>query len=110
MSRKHESVEVAFEVNELWHADLKLCEQRLKVAWKQLAGQEHLIGMVEMLTNALACLGLVGRSVHGKAGASGSMWKGKGKERVDAEVSLEMSDKDVDSEKDGSEDGEEGDD
>ncbi len=110
MSGKHESMEVTRKVNELWHADLKLCEQRLKVAWKQLARQECLIGAVKMLTNALVHLGLVGRSSHGKAGASGSMGKGKGKGRADAEVSPEMSDEDVDSEKDSSEDGEEEDD
>ena len=109
-SRKCESMEVMHKVNELWCADLKLHEWQLKVTQKQLAGQECLIGAVEMLTDALACLGLVGRSLQGKAGASGSMWKGKGKGRADAEVSLEMSDEDVDGEKDGSEDGEEEDD
>ena len=107
MSRKCESMEVVCKANELWHADLKLHEQWLKVTQKQLARQECLIGAVEMLTNALAHLGLVGRSSQGKVGASGSMWKGKGKERADAGVSLEMSDEDVDGEKDGSEDGEE---
>ena|SRR5258708_5861107 len=107
MSGKHKSVEVACKVNELWHADLRLHEQRLKVARKQLAGQECLIGAVEMLADALAHLGLVGGSSQGKVGASGSMWKGKGKERADAGVSLEMSDEDADGEKDGSEDGEE---
>src|SRR6266436_2356429 len=103
-------MEVACKVNKLWHADLKLCEQQLKVTQKQLAGQEHLIGAVEMLTDALVHSGLVGGSLHGKAGASGSVGKGKGKGRADAEVSLEMSDEDADSEKDGSEDGEEEDD
>ncbi len=88
----------------------KLCEQQLKVSWKQLAGQECLIGAVEMLTDALVHLGLVGRLAHGKAGASGSMWKGKGKGRADVGVSLEMSNEDADGEKDSSEDGEEGDD
>ena len=68
-SGKCESVEVAHEANELWWADLKLCEQQLKVARKQLAGQEHLIGMVESLSDALAHSGLVG----------GSAQKGKGK-------------------------------
>ena len=89
-SGKRKSVEVAHEANELWHADLRLHKQRLKVAWKQLAGQEHLIGAVETLTDALARLGLVGGSSQGK---------GKGKGRADA-----------DGEKDGSEDGEEEDD
>ncbi len=110
VSRKCESMEVAHEVNKLWHADLKLCEQWLKVAQKQLAGQECLIGVVEMLTDALVHSGLVGGSLHGKVGVSGSMGKGKGKGRADVEVSLEMSDEDVDGEKDGSKDGEEEDD
>ncbi len=111
-SGKRKSVEVACEVNELWRADLRLHEQRLKVAWKQLAGQERLIGAVKMLTNALVHSGLVGRSSQGKAGASRSMWKGKGKGkgRADVEVSPEMSDEDADGEKDSSEDGEEEDD
>src|SRR5260221_8279498 len=102
-------MEVTCEVNELWCADLRLHKQWLKVTQKQLAGQEHLIGTVKTLADALAHLGLVGESSQGKAGASGSMWKGKGKERADAGVSSEMSDEDadVDSEKDGSEDGEE---
>ncbi len=110
MSRKHESMEVACKANELWCADLKLCEQWLKVTQKQLARQECLIGMVETLTDALVCSGLVGGSLHGKAGPSGSVGKGKGKGRADAEVSPEMSNEDVDSEKDSSEDGEEEDD
>ena len=112
MSRKRKSMEVACEANELWHADLRLCEQQLKVTRKQLAGQEHLIGMVETLTDALAHSGLVGGSSQGKVGVSGSVWKGKGKGkgRADVEVDPEMSDEDVDSEKDGSKDGEEEDD
>jgi len=110
MSGKCESMEVAHEVNELWHADLKLCKQQLKVTWKQLARQECLIGMVKMLTDALVHSGLVGGLSHGKVGVSRSMGKGKGKGRVDVEVSLEMSDEDVDGEKDSSEDGEEEDD
>ncbi len=97
-------------MNELWCADLRLCEQWLKVARKQLAGQECLIGAVKMLTDALACSGLVGGSSQGKAGVSRSMWKGKGKERADAGVSPEMSNEDVDGEKESSEDGEEEDD
>ncbi len=79
MSRKHESVEVACEANELWWADLKLHEQQLKVTQKQLAGQERLIGMVKLLSDALAHSGLVGRSTQGRAGAGGSVRKGKGK-------------------------------
>ena len=110
MSGKCESMEVTCEANELWCADLRLCEQWLKVARKQLAGQECLIGAVETLTDALAHSGLVGGLSQGKAGASRSVWKGKGKERADAGVSLEMSDEDADGEKDGSKDGEEEDD
>ncbi len=79
VSGKCESVEVACKANELWWADLKLREQQLKVARKQLAGQEHLIGVVESLSDALAHSGLVGRSVQGRAGGGGSVWKGKGK-------------------------------
>ena len=60
-------------------ADLKLCKQWLKVTQKQLAGQEHLIGMVESLSAALAHLGLVGGSMQGRAGGGGSTQKGKGK-------------------------------
>ena len=78
-SRKHESVEVACEANELWWADLKLCEQWLKVTRKQLAGQEHLIGTVELLSNALVHSGLVGGSTQGRAGGGRSAQKGKGK-------------------------------
>ncbi len=66
-------------MNELWWADLKLCEQQLKVAQKQLAGQEHLIGAVELLSNALVHSGLVGGSMQGRAGGGGSTQKGKGK-------------------------------
>ncbi len=100
-------MEVACEVNELWCTDLRLREQQLKVAWKQLAGQERLIGAVEMLADALAHSGLVGGSSQGKAGVSRSMWKGKGKERADEGVSPEMSNEDADGEKDGEKDGEE---
>ena len=109
-SGKCESVEVMCEVNELWHTDLKLHKQQLKVTQKQLARQECLIDVVKTLTDALVHSGLVGGSLHGKAGASGSMGKGKGKGRVDAEVSPDMSDEDVDGEKDSSEDREEEDD
>ncbi len=56
-------MEVACEANELWGTDLKLHEQWLKVTQKQLARQECLIGMVETLTDALVCLGLVGGSL-----------------------------------------------
>src|SRR5260221_2499227 len=110
MSGKCESMEVTCEANKLWHTVFKLHKQWLKVTWKQLARQECLIGVVEMLTDALVHLGLVGGSSHGKAGASRSMGKGKGKGRADVEVSPEMSTEDADGEKDGSEDGEEEDD
>jgi len=72
VSRKHKSVGVAHEANKLWQADLKLCEQWLKVTRKQLARQEHLIGAVELLSDALGLLGLVGRSMQGKAVVGGS--------------------------------------
>ena len=75
-SGKCESMEVTHKVNKLWHTDLKLHEQWLKVTRKQLARQECLIGVVEILTNALVHLGLVGGSSHGKAGPWG---KGRGK-------------------------------
>ena len=39
-SRKHKSLEVACELNELWQADLRLRECQLKIAEKQLAGHE----------------------------------------------------------------------
>src|SRR5258708_29832898 len=84
--------------------------QWLKVARKQLAGQECLIGAVETLTDALAHSGLVGGSLQGKAGVSRSVWKGKGKGRGDVGVSPEMSNEDADGEKDGSKDGGEEDD
>ncbi len=92
------------EANELWCTDLKLHEQWLKVTQKQLARQECLIGMVEMLTDALVHSGLVGGLLHGKAGLSRSVGKGKGKGRADVEVSPEMSNEDADGEKDGEED------
>ena len=49
VSGKCESVEVACKVNELWRQDLKLCEQWLKVAEKQLAGNSHLVEVVQAL-------------------------------------------------------------
>ncbi len=48
--------------------DLRLCEHRLKVAEKQLAGHKQLVEAVEALTDALGCLGLVGGSTHGRVG------------------------------------------
>ena len=35
--------------------------------------------MVKLLSDALACSGLVGRSMQGRAGGGRSTWKGKGK-------------------------------
>ena len=67
VSRKCKSVEVAHKANKLWWVDLKLHKQWLKVAQKQLAGQEYLIDMVKSLSDALVCLGLVGGSVQGRA-------------------------------------------
>ncbi len=57
LSGKCESVEVTHKVNELWRQDLKLCEQWLKVAEKQLTGNSCL---VEALTDALDHTGLGG--------------------------------------------------
>ncbi len=76
-SGKCKSLEVACESNELWQADLRLQEHWLKIAKKQLAGHEQLADAVEALTDALGCSGLVGGSMHGRAGGGGSMWKGK---------------------------------
>src|SRR5258708_39509263 len=78
-SRKHKSLEVACKLNELWWADLRLQECRLKITEKQLAGHEQLADMVEALTNALGHSGLVGGLTHGRAGGGGPMWKGKEK-------------------------------
>ncbi len=39
-SREHESLEVACKLNELWWADLRLCEHQLKTTEKQLAGHK----------------------------------------------------------------------
>ena len=65
-SRKHKSLEVACELNELWEADLRLQERWLKITEKQLAGHKQLADMVEVLTNALGHSGLVGGSTHRK--------------------------------------------
>ena|SRR5260221_9871738 len=74
-SRKCKSIEVTCEANELWQANLKLCEQ-------QLAGQECLIGVVEALANVLGRSGLVRGLSHGRMGGGGSDMKGKGKEKA----------------------------
>ena len=81
-SRKCKSIEVTCEANELWRANLKLCEQQLKVPKKQLAGQECLIGVVEALANVLGRSGLVRGLSHGRMGGGGSDMKGKGKEKA----------------------------
>ncbi len=106
LSRKCESVEVTHEANELWRQDLKLHEQQLKVAEKQLVGNSHLVKVVQVLMDALNCTGLGGVSAHGGAGGSGSVWKGK--ERADMEGSLGKSDKDGEGDADDDEGGSEG--
>ena len=60
-----------------------MCRQQLKVAQKQLARQEHLIGVVELLTNALAHLGLVGGSTQ--KGKGRAVDEGSGEEESDEE-------------------------
>src|SRR5260221_13670173 len=86
-----ESIEVAHKANELWRADLKLCEHWLVMAEKQAAQDEHLIGMVQALMVALSHPHLVVGSVQGRVG--GGMGKGgsvgKGKGRVDLGSSSE---------------------
>ena len=102
VSGKHKSIEVAHEVNELWWANLKLCEQWLKVMKKQLAGQECLIGVVEALADVLGQLGLVRGSLHGRTGGSRSDAKGKGKEKaIDGGSEEESGGDDGDGENDG---------
>ena len=83
VSGKCESVEVACEVNELWWADLKLHKQWLKVTRKQLARQEHLIGTVKSLSDALVHLGLVGGSA--RKGKGKAVDRGSGGEESDEE-------------------------
>ena len=110
-SRKCESVEVTHKANELWRRDLKLHEWWLKVAEKQLAGNSHLVEVVQALTDALNCTSLGGVLVPGGAGGGRSVQKGK--ERADMEGSLGKSDKDgegdADDDKGGSKGGEEDD-
>src|SRR5258708_10378914 len=109
MSGKCESVEVACEANELWRCNLKLHEWWLWVAEKQLAGNNHLIKVVQALTGALDQTGLGGVSAHARVGVSKSGQKEK--ERADAEVSLGASNEDnADGEGEGCRDGDEGDD
>src|SRR5258708_35210839 len=61
-----ESIEVACEANELWRADLQLRECRLAMVEKQVAWDEHLIGVVQALTVALSHTDLVADSVQGR--------------------------------------------
>src|SRR5258707_542092 len=89
-----ESIEVAREANELWRADLQLCECRLAMVEKQAAWDECLIGVVQALMAALSCTDLVADSAQGRVvggvGKGGSTGKGKG--RADPELSMEESD------------------
>src|SRR5258708_3822156 len=102
------SIEVACEANELWKADLKLCECQLVMAEKQLAWDECLIGAVQALMAALSCADLVADLVQGRVvggmGKGRSMGKGKG--RADLESSMEESgDQDAEGEGEGSGEG-----
>ncbi len=45
-------------MNELWRQDLKLHEQQLKVAEKQLTGNNHLVKAVQALMGTLDCTSL----------------------------------------------------
>ena len=99
------SIKVACEANELWRADLKLCEHWLAMAEKKAARDEHLIGVVQALMAALSCANLVADSVQGRVvggvGKGGSTGKGKG--RADLESSVEESgDEDAEGEGEGS--------
>ena len=105
-SRKCKSVKVTHEVNKLWRCNLKLHEWWLKVAEKQLAGNSHLVEVVQALTDALNCTSLGGVLVPGGAGGGRSVQKGK--ERVDTEGSLGKSDEDGEGDADGDEEGSEG--
>src|SRR5258708_37030312 len=100
-----ESIKVACEANELWRADLQLCEHWLAMAEKQVAQDECLIGVVQALMAALSHTDLVadlaqGRVVGGMV-KGGSVGKGKG--RADPESSMEArDDEDVEGEGEGS--------
>ena len=99
------SIKVTHEANELWRADLKLCEHWLVMVEKQAAWDEHLIGTVQALMVALSCTNLVVDSVQGRVvggvGKGGSVGKGKG--RADLESSMEESgDEDTEGEGEGS--------
>src|SRR5258708_1214327 len=101
----HKSIEVTCKANELWRANLKLCECQLVMAEKQAAQDEHLIGVVQALMAALSCTNLVADSAQGRVvggmGKGRSMGKGKG--RVDLESSTEESgDEDMEGEGEGS--------
>ncbi len=82
VSGKCESVKVTHEANELWRQDLKLCEQWLKVAEKQLVGNDCLVKAVQALTGALNHTGLGNVLVCGGVGVGpcgrerrGWMWR-----------------------------------
>src|SRR5260221_3823265 len=100
-----ESIEVAREANELWRADLQLCEHRLVMVEKQAAWDKCLIGTVQALMAALSHTDLVADLAQGRVvggmGKGGSAGKGKG--RVDPKSSVEESDdEDVEGEGEGS--------
>ena len=90
----HESIEVACKANELWRADLQLCEHWLAMAEKQAAQDEHLIGAVQALMAALSHTDLVADLVLGRVvgGVGKGRSVGKGKGRADPESSAEESD------------------
>ena len=79
---KCKSLEVAHKLNELWRRDLKLHEQQLKVAEKQLAENGHLVEAVWALTSTLnqtslgesQCMGQVGADLLGR-GRRGQTWR-----------------------------------
>src|SRR5258708_23178931 len=76
-----ESIKVAHKANELWRADLQLCERQLAMAEKQAAWDEHLIGTVQALMVALSHTDLGADSAQGRVvggvGKGGSVGKGK---------------------------------
>src|SRR5258708_14777101 len=89
----YKSIKVTHKANELWKADLKLCEHWLAMAEKQVARDKHLIGTVQALMAALSHTDLVVDSAQGRG--VGGMGKGrsagKGKGGVDLDPSVEES-------------------
>ncbi len=79
----HKSIKVAHEANELWKANLKLCEHQLAMVEKQVACDKCLIGVVQALTVALSCADLVVDSAQGRVvGGMGKGREGKGRSGV----------------------------